>query len=125
MTDLTTEQLALFMNARDARDYGTAAWDALDLAGQEAYLTDAAAVVAAMGVLGWTPPGDPEATARVFEVEHDLRMRAHVLRNPEGGPTVAHEGHHVIENATYASRWIRRWCGTCDIEIEPREATDA
>lgn len=114
MTDHSTKQLALFMNARDVRDYGTAAWDNLDLAGQEAYLTDAAAFVSAIKAIGWTPPGDTEAVARVLDlvaehvhskdhrtdlgddphstgwrhalndVEHELRMRAHALRNPEG-----------------------------------------
>lgn len=64
MTTHSTEQLALFMNARDVRDYGTATWESLDLAGQEAYLTDSAAFVSAMKALGWTPPAedDPLAT---------------------------------------------------------------
>ncbi|WP_350351900.1 hypothetical protein ABS642_00875 [Microbacterium sp. A8/3-1] len=64
MTTHSTEQLALFMNARDVRDYGTAAWADLDLAGQEAYLTDAAAFVSAMKALGWTPPAEPSDTQR-------------------------------------------------------------
>lgn len=63
MTDHSTEQLALFMNARDVRDYGTAAWDSLDLAGQEAYLTDATAVAAAMKALGWEPPAADDPLA--------------------------------------------------------------
>lgn len=64
MTDHSTGQLALYMNARDVREYGTAAWDGLDLAGQEAYLKDATAFVAAMKALGWEPPAadDPLAT---------------------------------------------------------------
>ena len=59
MTDHHTEQLALYLNARDSREYGTAAWGDLDLAGQEAYLTDATAIVAAMKALGWAPTSTP------------------------------------------------------------------
>ncbi|WP_374459314.1 hypothetical protein [Microbacterium sp.] len=64
MTDHSTEQLALYMNARDVREYGTAAWDSLDLAGQEAYLKDATAFVTAMKAIGWEQPpaNDPLAT---------------------------------------------------------------
>lgn len=64
MTGHATNQLALFMNARDHRDYGTAVWADLDIVGQEAYLADATALVAAMKALGWEPPAadDPLAT---------------------------------------------------------------
>lgn len=66
MTDHATEQVALFMNARDHRDYGTATWSELDIVGREAYLTDAAALVAAVKALGWAPaltPTDGEREA--------------------------------------------------------------
>lgn len=66
MTDHATEQIALFMNARDNRDYGTAIWSELDIVGREAYLTDAAALVAAVKALGWAPvltPTDDEREA--------------------------------------------------------------
>lgn len=68
MTDHATEQVALFMNARDHRDYGTAIWSELDIVGREAYLTDAAALVAAVKALGWAPalpPTDDEREALV------------------------------------------------------------
>lgn len=64
MTDHATNQLALFMNARDHRDYGTAAWADLDIVGQEAYLADATALVAAVKALGWGPVDDEVAELR-------------------------------------------------------------
>lgn len=51
----TIAQLALFMNARDNGESGTALWETLDRAGQESYLRDAAAIVSAMTHLGWAP----------------------------------------------------------------------
>lgn len=55
MDQRTIEQLAMFMNARDAVESGTVRWPDLDEVGREAYRKDAAAVVAAMRVLGWAP----------------------------------------------------------------------
>lgn len=75
MTDHHTEQLALYLNARDSREYGTAAWGDLDLAGQEAYLTDATAILAAMKALGWAPahtPTDDEREAITDEALWDF-----------------------------------------------------
>lgn len=50
-----TQQLALFMNARDNGESGTALWENLDPAGQESYANEAASIVHAMVRLGWAP----------------------------------------------------------------------
>lgn len=64
LNEATTEQLALFMNARDQAESGTVSWDALGPDGREAYLKDAQSIVSAFVALGWTPPpaDDPLAT---------------------------------------------------------------
>lgn len=64
LNEATTEQLALFMNARDQAESGTVSWDSLGPDGREAYLKDAHAIVSAFVTLGWTPPptDDPLAT---------------------------------------------------------------
>lgn len=36
----------------------------------------------------------------------------------------AHEGHKIVEIPTYASSLIGRRCATCDVELDPRRATD-
>lgn len=51
------EQLAIYMNKRDVKEYGTADWDNLDPAGREAYLKDARAYAFALLALGWSPGG--------------------------------------------------------------------
>lgn len=53
--DLThdIEQLALFMNARDVAEHGTAKWDQLDHAGREEYQKDARLILSAILHLGW------------------------------------------------------------------------
>ena len=55
MGQRTIEQLAMFMNARDAVESGTVRWADLADGGREADRKDAAAVVAAMRALGWAP----------------------------------------------------------------------
>lgn len=60
----TIEQLALFSQARDARDWGAKGagqtehhptWSEIDPAGREQYITDATAIVRAIVALGWAP----------------------------------------------------------------------
>lgn len=65
------EQLAMFMNARDNGEYGTAKWEHLDPAGQDAYMTDATSIVGAMLLLGWTPP--PAAVDIEWGVAWDMK----------------------------------------------------
>ena len=41
-------------------------------------------------------------------------------------PYAAHAEHKILELPTYASRWVKRICTTCEVEIEPRkEPADA
>jgi hypothetical protein len=56
------QQLARFMQARDAQQYGvqidgvlTPSWDDSGEAGQQEYLKDAAAAASALSTLGWVP----------------------------------------------------------------------
>ncbi|MCT1395652.1 hypothetical protein M4D51_07920 [Microbacterium sp. p3-SID338] len=98
MTDHHTEQLALYLNARDSREYGTAAWGDLDLAGQEAYLTDATAIVAALKALGWAPvptPTDDEREALAAVIAG--------VRWPDGAPVIGSRAGGMIRDAILAS----------------------
>lgn len=77
MTERTVEQLALFMNARDNAESGTALWKDLDAIGRGAYLKEAAAIVGAMRMLGWVPTEPAVATADqadAVEFEEQLRL---------------------------------------------------
>lgn len=56
------EQLAMFSQARDAREWGAAVdgvfhptWDEIDPVGRQQYIADATATVRAMVALGWAP----------------------------------------------------------------------
>lgn len=40
-------------------------------------------------------------------------------------PIADHQGHKTLEEPTWASRWVRRWCTTCGVRLEPREEHDA
>ncbi|MCI2958221.1 hypothetical protein MN032_10980 [Agromyces atrinae] len=73
MTDQhTIEQLAMFQQQFDAREYGVTddadvshpTWAELDPLAHQQYLTEAGRLVRALRVLGWVPPlGDDDATA--------------------------------------------------------------
>lgn len=96
MTDHDTKQLALYLNARDSREYGTAAWGDLDLAGQEAYLTDATAIVAAMKAVGWTPARNPTDDQRKLA---RAMARVEQLSDHLGIPYVYETGHGPVRPA--------------------------
>lgn len=36
-------------------------------------------------------------------------------------PIAAHADHKIIEAPTFASAWVRRWCVSCDVDLEPRK----
>ena len=40
-------------------------------------------------------------------------------------PIAAHEEHKILEAPVFGSRWVPRWCTTCNVKLEPREETDA
>jgi hypothetical protein len=62
-----TQQLALFMQARDAKQFGatidgqlTPSWDDVGPVAQEEYLRDAGAILAAVVALGYEAPASSE-----------------------------------------------------------------
>lgn len=66
--DRTITQLALFMQTRDAKQFGatvdgqlTPSWDDVGPAAQEEYLRDAGAFLVAVVTLGYTAPEETES----------------------------------------------------------------
>jgi hypothetical protein len=134
--DRTITQLALFMQARDAKQFGatvdgqlTPSWDDVGPAAQEEYLRDAGAILVAVVTLGYSVPGALEA-AEAEPTRRDTAIAAvhdyadAVIREADGinfeednfDAGLVHVADHVRQLIVGSSRLddYDTHCPTCD-----------